>query len=71
MTAELDPTRLTAGVEARDLEIPVRRGLLELIAAARSNRLGQLWRERTGEPLATPDLDRALARLQAWFGVTP
>ena len=66
----LDPTRLADGIEARDVEIPVRRGLLELFASARSGRLAQLWAERTGETLAPDELNRGVRSLQAWFGVS-
>jgi hypothetical protein len=67
--ASIDGARLARNVEDRDVEIAVRRGALELVAAARSGRLAQLWSERTGEPLAADALARALAAIQAWLGL--
>ncbi len=67
----LDARRLSEAIDARDVEIAVRRGYLELQAAARSGRLQQLWLERVGTPLANEDLAAALSRIAAWFGEKP
>lgn len=68
MTLSPDRKRLAEAIAARDVEIPVHRGLLEVVAGARSGRLGQLWLERTGKTLPTGDVDAALAKLDALFG---
>ncbi|MBI2389954.1 MAG: hypothetical protein HYV09_10220 [Deltaproteobacteria bacterium] len=77
-SADFDRQRLALSIEARDVEVAVRRGLFELFGTARSGRLAQLWRERTGEVLAEDMLARApprptrsTSRLQDWFGVSP
>lgn len=66
-----DPGRLSDAIDARDVEVAVRRGYLELQAAARSGRLQQLWLERTGTPFASHDLAAALSRIASWFGDKP
>ena len=48
--------------DALDLEIPVRRGYLEVVAAAESGQLAELWARRSNEPLPAEELARALAR---------
>jgi len=67
----VDPRRIADAVDARDVEVAVRRGYLELQAAARSGRLQQLWLERVGTPLAWEDLASALSQIASWFGEKP
>jgi hypothetical protein len=64
----LDAAALRANIEARDLEIAVRRGYLSLQAAAESGQLAQLWTERLGRPLLDETLAKALEQLHNIFG---
>jgi hypothetical protein len=52
-------------VEARDLEVPVRRGYLETVAVIESGQLAELWELRTGTPPANNLLPAALSQLHA------
>ena len=59
----IDAAVLTRRIEARDLEIPIRRGYLEIAAAAESGELLRLWARRSSDPLSEDELAKALARL--------
>ena len=62
-TDHVDRDELGKRVSARDLETAVRRGYLEVVAAAESGQLAELWARRSNEPLPAEELARALARL--------
>lgn len=62
----LDASRFQSGLEARDLEIPIRRGYLAFVAAAESGELAQLWEQRSGK-LPGEALAVAVERLHDLF----
>ena len=63
----IDGNAFSTRVEARDLEIPLRRGYLEIVAALESGELARLWELRTGVPSPDDLLPGALSRLHALF----
>jgi len=73
MDARDAPDRATflRRVEDRDLEIPVRRGYLEVIAAYGTGTLQKLWELRAGAPLDAAALGRAIEALHTLFRSAP
>lgn len=63
----LDGKAFNARIEARDLEVSLRRGYLEIVAAIESGELARLWELRNGSPPPADLLPGALARLHALF----
>jgi hypothetical protein len=65
--AHIDRARLFASIKLRDLEIPIRRGQLALLAAVESGALARLWEQRLGEPLDAAHAVRVVGRLRELF----
>jgi hypothetical protein len=63
----LDEQAFARRIEVRDLEVPLQRGYLEIVAAIDSGELARLWELRTGARPAPDLLPAALARLHALF----
>ncbi|WP_170319825.1 nucleotidyl transferase AbiEii/AbiGii toxin family protein [Polyangium spumosum] len=63
----IEKDRFRAQIEARDLELPLRRGYLEIVASIESGELARLWELRTGAPPPDDLLPDAVSRLHDLF----
>lgn len=61
------PEAFARRVEVRDLEIPMRRGYLEIMAAIESGELARLWELRTGAPPSQDLLPQVVSQLHTLF----
>ena len=64
----LDGTAFRRRIAQREVEIPVRRGCLELVAMAELGTAQRLWRERQGSFLHDAELARIIGALRAALG---
>jgi hypothetical protein len=63
----IDAKRFSESIEIRDLEVPLRKGYLEIVAAIKSGELARLWELRTGAAPPADLLPRTLALLHTLF----
>jgi len=63
----VDAVRFRQQVERRDLEVPIRRGYLAVVASAESGQLAKLWSDRFGEEFPPLTLADVLRRLHTLF----
>lgn len=63
----IDVDKLQRRISARDIEIPLRRGYLAIVAAIESGEVAQLWEQRTGVAPAAEVLADALQQLHTMF----